>query len=295
MTYIQYLLLPVVYFVTIFLMIKLGYGGLAEIVKYERRKIVVNPLSKILFEIGLFVFLTRGFYTILQLHILILAILFPFLLLSTIFLILRNKIKCLAYYVGAYLLITAWVEINSFYYYGNIIYTWPREIARIFGYSTVVTCSSLFHGILFSLYSPTLYITLLGFVFIATTNTSEVIRAFSELKIPLAITLIFSVFVKVIPQALQNMETSYKMTILRGLGYGKPLPIRLFYQLYALIAVILPVFVYIIKGSRNLAIALETRGYMSKKNRTSLVKIGFHLIDYLLLSISIIFFYISFS
>ncbi|WP_152940478.1 hypothetical protein [Acidianus ambivalens] len=46
MIYIQYILLPIVYFVTIFLMIKLGYGGLAEIVKYERRKIVVNPLSK---------------------------------------------------------------------------------------------------------------------------------------------------------------------------------------------------------------------------------------------------------
>ncbi|WP_373468766.1 energy-coupling factor transporter transmembrane component T family protein [Acidianus infernus] len=292
---IQYLLLPLVYFVTIFLMIKLGYGGLAEIVKYEKRKVVINPISKIIFEIGLFVFLTRGFYTIFSLNNVELLFAFPLLLLSAIFLVLRNKIKCLAYYVGAYLLITAWVEINSFYGYGSTIYTWSCEIARIFGYSTIVTYSSLFHGILFSLYSPTLYITLLGFVFISTTNTSEVIRAFSELRIPLAITLIFSVFVKVIPQALRNMETSYKMTILRGLGYGKPFPIRLFYQLYGLMIVILPVFVYIAKGSRNLAIALETRGYMSKKNRTSLVKIGFHLIDYLLLFISIILFYISFS
>ncbi|BDC19540.1 energy-coupling factor transporter transmembrane component T [Acidianus sp. HS-5] len=293
MIYIQYLLLPLVYFVTIFLMIKLGYGGLAEIVKYEKRRITVNPLSKIIFEVGLFLFLSRGFYAFLN-NFLVLLI-FPFLLLLGILLILRDKIKCLTYYITAYLLITSWVEINMYYGMGNIIYTWPYEISKIFGYSRVVTYYSIIHGILFSLYSPTLYITLLGFIFIATTNTSELIRAFSELKIPLAVTLIFSVFVKVIPNALKNMETSYKMEILRGLDYGKPLPLRLIYQLYGLIAVILPVFVYIVKGSRNLAIALETRGYMSRKSRTSLAKIGFHYLDYLLLFISVIFFYISFS
>ncbi len=292
MIYIQYLLLPIIYIATIFLMIKLGYGGLAEIVKYEGRKIVVNPVTKIIFEVSIFLFLSRGFYS---LNNFLFLITFPFLLLLGILFILKDKIKCLIYYIGAYLLITSWVEINSYYGAGNVVYTWSSEISRIFGYSRVVTYYSIIHGILFSLYSPTLYITLLGFIFIATTNTSELIRAFSELKIPLAITLIFSVFVKVIPNALKNMETSYKMEILRGLGYGKPFPLRLFYQFYGLIAVILPVFVYIVKGSRNLAIALETRGYMSRKSRSSLKKIGFHSIDYLLLFISIIFFYISFS
>lgn len=121
------------------------------------------------------------------------------------------------------------------------------------------------------------------------------IRGFSELRIPLSITLIFSVFVKIIPQSLRQIDLSYKLQITRGLGYNKPLLLKPIYYVYALIIVILPTLVYIIRGSRNLAIALDTRGFRAYKRRTSLAKVGINKFNYILLFFSALLLYLSFQ
>lgn len=283
----QYILLVLVYITTILLVVKLGYGGIANIVEFRERRIKVNPLSKILFEISIFIFLShyifRPYAVLVSLSVLI-----------AIFYILRDKLSDLSLYFLAYFTITLWAYSNSAHFYGIPLYFWPHIFTVLFGYSRIVTAYSYLYGLFESLLNPVLFITFLGFVFIATTNTSELIRSFSELRIPLSITLIFSVFIKIIPQSLRQMDLSYKLQIARGLGYNKPLFLKPFYYVYTIILVIFPTLVYLIRNSRNLAIALDTRGFRAYKRRTSLVRIGMRKLDYVLLVCSALLLYLSF-
>ncbi|ARM76195.1 energy-coupling factor transporter transmembrane component T family protein [Acidianus manzaensis] len=300
---LQYILLFAVYSLTIWLIITLGYEGLANLVEFKKQKIKINPISKILFEIAVFIFLdhlaflfyrpyfTSSYYSIISYFSLAI---FVSLLVSS-FYILRDKIKYLSIYFIAYFLISFWTYSNSsFSSRGNIIYTWPNLFTQLFRYSPIITMNSFYQGFIEAITSPVLYITLLGFIFISTVNTSELIRAFSEVRIPLSITLIFAVFIKVIPQSLKQMDLSYKMQLVRGLGYNKFPILKPFYYIYAFIIVILPAFVYLVKGSRNIAIALDTRGFRAYNKRTSIVKIGFSKTDFLLILLSFFIIFLSY-
>ncbi|AWR97493.1 hypothetical protein DFR86_07980 [Acidianus sulfidivorans JP7] len=300
---LQYILLLLVYGVTIWLILTLGYGGIANLVEFKEQKIRINPLSKILFEISVFIFLDHLSSIFLFRNSLYAS---SFVLYSSIaiflsillgsFYLLRNKMKCLSLYFISFFLISFWVYSNTTFSINNydVVFTWPKIFTLVFRYSPIVTLHSFYVGFLEAISSPVLYITLLGFIFISTVNTSELIRSFSELRIPLSITLIFAVFIKIIPQSLKHMDMSYKLQLIRGLAYKKPFFLRPFYYIYGYLIVILPAFVYIIKGSRNIAIALDTRGFRAYNRRTSLVKIGVNKIDLLLIFLSFFIIFVSY-
>lgn len=295
---IQYALLLFVYVATIWLIVELGYDGLANIVEFRERKTKVNPLTKIFFEISIFIFLSREIRSLSQLQnvTFMMVVSLLLLVLGISFYILKDKLLDLLTYVSAYFLISFWTYSNTAYYpYKSLVlYTWPKIFSILFGYSNMITLNSYLYGLFEAFSNPVLYITLLGFVFISTTNTSELIRSFSELRIPLSITLIFAVFIKIIPETLKEMSLSYKMQIARGLGYNRIFIAKPFYYLYSLILVIFPGLVYVIKGSRNMAIALDTKGFRAYNKRSSLVRIGLNLLDYMLLFCSVFLIVISF-
>lgn len=136
---IQYILLVLVYMTTIWLVVKLGYGGIANIIEFKERRIKVNPLSKILFEISIFIFLSHYIFKPY-------AVLVSLGVLIGIFYVLRDRLLDLSLYFLAYFIIALWTYSNSVYFYGQTLYSWPHIFTVLFGYSRIVTAYSYMYG-----------------------------------------------------------------------------------------------------------------------------------------------------
>lgn len=289
MFYLSVLLLIAVYITVLWLAVKLGYGGLAELTRYGGTRLKVDPLVKLLALLTFFIV-----YSTIRLKFYsdtLLGFVLPLSFLALGVIALRDRVKPLLMYVGFYVVVTAWSTMNSIYYPGQgspVLYVWPPFIVRVFHYYPVVSLRDVVIGLLSGLNDQVIYITMLGFIFISTTTTSEVMRSFSRLRVPLELTLIVAVFLKAIPQALRQMDDSFKLQLVRGLGYRKNVVLRPFYYIYAMLLVFLPAIVYLLRNSKSLAISLDTRAFRAMRGRTSVVREGLTWLDALLLAVCVL-------
>ncbi|MEM0373384.1 MAG: energy-coupling factor transporter transmembrane protein EcfT, partial [Sulfolobales archaeon] len=101
-----------------------------------------------------------------------------------------------------------------------------------------------------------------------------------KMKIPIAITFSILVGIRIVPRIFELLDTSIKMQYLRGLGYGKPRIVSSLLIVYAAFMAIIPTMIYLFRGSKNLAISADTRGFRAFPSRTSLVDLKLTILDY---------------
>lgn len=153
------------------------------------------------------------------------------------------------------------------------------EIINIFGFS--ITEGGLAMAIVFSL--RVILFVLIAFLIALTVAPSEMgeslvyfIRPLKKLKIPVNdIGLIIFIAMRFIPVLAEEFETIKKAQIIRGMNYSGGLINRAKKALVLLI----PVFQSAIRRADDLAIAIESRGYISGGERSSLRQFRFKLRD----------------
>ncbi|BCU67919.1 hypothetical protein HS7_13560 [Sulfolobales archaeon HS-7] len=289
---LEVVLLIAVYLTALWvIVVKVGYEGFSRLFSYSTRRTLfhsLNPMTKILLEIAVFLLVTKG-YLVMNFWLFVTTLSASLLILT---LTISGRIRLFLLYFLSFSLLVFWSTFNSYRGTGILLLYWPAWFARVMGYSVYVRSSTVITGLISVLYDPVMFITLLGVILILSTNTTDLIRSFEELRIPLPITLIFASFLKVLPSALKLLDESLKMQILKGLGYGKPRFILPIYYFYGSILALFPAFVYLIRNVKSLAISLDTRGFRAFPRRTSMKKVGINKIDagIILLSLTVIVF-----
>lgn len=267
----------------------IGLKGFAELTRYETGNTFLykmNPLTKVLFGIVVMVVASTTIWWIGA--ILTLAIL-------PLCLTLNNGFKKFVYVVMltiATIIGSTWAiaPYTPYYVLQEVfpnekfvtIWVWPSYFAN-FGYLPDLTLQALIYGAQTAFrISATLVAALL---FILTTTVSDLFRMFTKIKVPLAVTFSLMVGLRTIPRIFELLDTSVKMQLLRGLGYGKPRFIRTFYLIYAGILAIVPTMVYLFRGAKSLAISADTRGFRAYPSRTSYKPLPFNKYDYIMFGV----------
>lgn len=271
-----------------------GLKGLMEITRYESGKTFLyklNPLTKVFFGI---VVMSVAAVTIWWIGaILTLAIMFLYLTLNDgkkkfayitllVFITIVGSTWSIAPYTPNSVLQMVFPCPTSSY---TVVWVWPSYFVNIMGYEPQLTLQALIYGAQISFRVTSVLVSSL--LLILTTTTSDIFRMFSKLKVPLAITFSILVGVKTVPRIFEILDTSVKMQFIRGLGYGKPRVLYPFYFFYAGLMAITPSIVYLLRGSKNLAISVDTRGFRAYESRTMLVDLPFTKYDYAMFAVMI--------
>lgn len=251
----------------------IGLKGFVELTKYEKGESFLyklNPITKILFGIVVMVVASTTIWWI--------AAILTFSILP-LYLTLNNGLKKFGYvsmltisslvgttwavapYTPPYLLNQVFPNQNPV-----VVWVWPSYFTFM-GYVPVLTLQALFYGLQVAFrITATLVAALL---LVVSTSVSDLFKSFTQMKvIPLAVTFSLMVGFRTIPRIFELLDTSVKMQILRGLGYGKPRFIRTFYYIYGAVMAIVPTMVYLFRGAKSLAISADTRGFRAYPKRT---------------------------
>jgi energy-coupling factor transport system permease protein len=138
-----------------------------------------------------------------------------------------------------------------------------------------LTRQSLLYGLAAGLrYSSVL---MLGTLFASTIAVEEFMLGLIRMRTPYAIAFIFSLAVRLIPTFASVLATIVEAQIGRGLDMESRNPFK---RARNLAPVILPFFVYTIRYSLLLSIALETRGFSLEASRTYLLELHIKVTDY---------------
>nr|WP_281360027.1 energy-coupling factor transporter transmembrane protein EcfT [Metallosphaera tengchongensis] len=268
----------------------IGITGFVEITRYERGTSLyyrLNPLTKVLFGLTITVVASTTAWWIS-------AFMVTGLLLS--YLSLHDglrKFKYASYTMFSTLVGVTWstapftpystLELAGFHQ-STVLWTWPPYF-QFFGYEPYLTLQQVIYGVQVSFRVASVIIA--SFITILTTTPSDLFRMLSKLKVPLAISFALTVAFTSVPKIFDLLDTSVKMQFLRGFGYGKPGFVRPFYMLAALFLAITPTVIYLARAAKNLAISVDTRAFMAKEGRTSLVELGFSSHDYMMFGLMI--------
>lgn len=134
---------------------------------------------------------------------------------------------------------------------------------------------SLLYGLAAGLrYSSVL---MLGTLFASIIAVEEFMLGLIRLRVPYAIAFIFSLAVRLIPTFASVLATIIEAQVGRGLDTETRNPFK---RARALAPVIMPFFVYTIRYSLLLSIALETRGFSLEASRTFLFELHIRMTDY---------------
>ncbi|MEM4884514.1 MAG: energy-coupling factor transporter transmembrane protein EcfT [Saccharolobus sp.] len=268
------------FLIIVFLM---GLTGLREITRYESGNTFLyklNPITKLILSIVVMIVAATTIWwigAILTLFLLLLYLTLTnglrkfgyafFLTLSTI----TGTTWATAPYVPPNVLQAAGLS------QGEIIWVWPSYF-QVMGYEPQLSLGDLIYGFQISFrVAPVLLSALL---LITTTTGSDIFRMFTKMKIPIAITFSILVGIRIVPRIFELLDTSIKMQYLRGLGYGKPRIVSSLLIVYAAFMAIIPTMIYLFRGSKNLAISADTRGFRAFPSRTSLVDLKLTILDY---------------
>ncbi|BFH73982.1 energy-coupling factor transporter transmembrane component T [Sulfurisphaera javensis] len=250
----------------------IGLKGFVELTKYEKGTTFlykVNPITKIAF--GIVVMIVAS-VTIWWIGALLTLTILP------LYLTLNNGLKKFGYvvmltisslvgstwaiapYTPPYILQQVFPNQQPI-----VVWVWPSYFSAM-GYVPDLTLQALIYGVQTAFrVTATLVAALL---LVVTTSVSDLFRSFTKIKVPLAITFSLMVGFKTIPKIFELLDTSIKMQMLRGLGYGKPRVIRTFYLIYGGIMAIVPTMVYLFRGAKSLAISADTRAFRAYQSRT---------------------------
>lgn len=115
-----------------------------------------------------------------------------------------------------------------------------------------------------------------GLVFLSTTKTEEIVLGLIRLRVPFQAAFAFSLAIRMVPTIIGTAVTVTEAQRSRGLDTESGGPLA---RLHTYIPLLVPIFLHTLRNTDQLARALESRGFGARRERTSLLTIGFHVRD----------------
>ena len=112
-----------------------------------------------------------------------------------------------------------------------------------------------------------------GLIFLSTTKTEEIVLGLIRLRVPFGAAFAFSLAIRMVPTVIGTAVVVTEAQRSRGLDLGSGGPIR---RVRTYIPLLVPIFLHTLRNTDQLAMALESRGFGARRERTSLLEIGFH-------------------
>jgi len=112
-----------------------------------------------------------------------------------------------------------------------------------------------------------------GLIFLSTTKTEEIVLGLIRLRVPFGAAFAFSLAIRMVPTVIGTAVVVTEAQRSRGLDLGSGGPIR---RVRGYIPLLVPIFLHTLRNTDQLAKALESRGFGARRERTSLLEIGFH-------------------
>jgi len=111
-----------------------------------------------------------------------------------------------------------------------------------------------------------------GLFFLGTTRTEEMVLGLIRLRVPYQAAFAFSLAVRMVPTIIGTAVTVTEAQRSRGLDTEGGGPLR---RLKSYVPLLVPIFLHTLRGTDQLARALESRGFGAPRPRTSYLEIGF--------------------
>jgi len=121
-----------------------------------------------------------------------------------------------------------------------------------------------------------------GLIFLSTTRIEEVVLGLIRLRVPYQAAFAFSLGIRMVPTIIGTAMTVIEAQRSRGLDLESGGPLA---RLRNHIPLLVPIFLQTLRGTDQLAKALESRGFGARRERTSYLEIGFHGADTLALAL----------
>ncbi len=115
-----------------------------------------------------------------------------------------------------------------------------------------------------------------GLIFLSTTKTEEIVQGLIRLRVPYQAAFAFSLAIRMVPTVIGTAVTVTEAQRSRGLDLTSGGPLT---RLRKHIPLLVPIFLHTLRNTDQLAKALESRGFGSRRDRTSYLEIGFHAAD----------------
>ncbi|MCL5888620.1 MAG: energy-coupling factor transporter transmembrane protein EcfT [Candidatus Thermoplasmatota archaeon] len=158
------------------------------------------------------------------------------------------------------------------------IWTWPSYFS-ILGYEHTLTLQSLYYSFQISFrFTAAIVASLL---LVMTNTPAQIVKTLSKFKIPSPIIFSLIVAMKTIPAVFESLDTSIKISLMRGYGGERSRIFRPFITLGAAIHSIVPTMVHLLRGAKDIGISADTRAFRAYPTRTNFVLAPFRREDYI--------------
>jgi energy-coupling factor transport system permease protein len=134
-----------------------------------------------------------------------------------------------------------------------------------------VTTESLTYGVGAALKIDAMIVS--GLVFLSTTRTEEMVLGLIRMRVPFPMAFAFSLAIRMVPTIIGTAVTVTEAQRSRGLDTESGGPLA---RLRTYVPLLVPIFLHTLRSTDQLAKALESRGFGARRERTSLLTIGFH-------------------
>jgi energy-coupling factor transport system permease protein len=121
-----------------------------------------------------------------------------------------------------------------------------------------------------------------GLIFLSTTRTEEIVLGLIRLRVPYQAAFAFSLAIRMVPTIIGTAVTVTEAQRSRGLDLESGGPLS---RLRKHVPLLVPIFLQTLRNTDQLARALESRGFGTRRERTSYLEIGFHAGDVVALAL----------
>ncbi len=155
---------------------------------------------------------------------------------------------------------------------------YPAQSERFFGMTTDGVFLGFIRGIkLIGMIAS-------GIFFLSTTSIEEISLGLVKLGIPYSVSFVLSTALRLVPTFIGTGANVIEAQKSRGLDLDSG---NIWQRAKKHVPLLVPIFLLAIRNTDQLAVALESRGFGSRKNRTYYLKTGFKISDYIFLAIFI--------
>ncbi|MDI6822750.1 MAG: energy-coupling factor transporter transmembrane component T [Bacillota bacterium] len=166
-----------------------------------------------------------------------------------------------------------WVMLATIGVLSTIIWSfWAGGRTRLVG---PVELEAFLYGLATGLKLDTMIIA--GMLFLSTTRNEEITAGLIRLGTPFAVSFAFSTALRLVPTFIGASVTVIQAQKSRGLDVSSG---GFFSRVRKQFPMLVPVFVCAIRGTNQLAMALESKGFGAQRERTYYLEIGLGRLDY---------------
>ncbi|MEW6546132.1 MAG: energy-coupling factor transporter transmembrane component T [Bacillota bacterium] len=174
-----------------------------------------------------------------------------------------------------------WVMLATIGFLSTLIWSfWAGGRTPLLG---PVELEAFLYGLATGLKLDTMVIA--GMVFLSTTRNEEITTGLIRLGTPFPVSFAFSTALRLVPTFIGASVTVIQAQRSRGLDIGSGGFIS---RVKKQLPMLIPVFVTAIRGTNQLAMALESKGFGAQKERTYYLEIGFRPLDYAAVACSVV-------